>query len=1286
MKRGVAWIFLIILLVTLVAPLASASIFSWLGDLLGITGKATTNETAVTTITEQIKCVFVDSNEIQKCYTDDGKFSCEGIGSCIAEVSGTQGASLRWKSSCGGEYLTTIDGVNDEIAFKCPVLITTPAVVCGNGACEASETCSLCSQDCGTCIKEQIKCNFINSNSEQKCYTSDGKFSCSGIESCLATVEETIGKQLEWKSSCGGLVYTKVDGVNEDATFQCGTVTVIMPPCGNGICESGETYYSCNADCASSYMKEQVKCVFWNSNSYQQCYTDDGKFGCSGIGSCIADVIGNQGEQKTWKSSCGGYAYTKIDGNNEYAEFKCEAIQPTTTTPVPVEVVKEQVKCIFGNSNSAQECYSEGYKCSGIGTCIADVSGEKGKQLTWKSSCGGYAYTVMDGANDYAEFKCGEPVAVQQPIAPTSKIEKKALLYIVIQDGCRPCDDIKKFIDELKQKYADVNVNYLPLPATSTPTQAYVNLVVVAYIKRGVPTTFLDNRVWNGFNDDIAAEIESKVKACLEQGCRVDPNPPIPDELKMYLSSFMTVAPKITTAQAPIREGYVKEQVRCIFHNSDVLYNPHTARPEKCLTDDGNFGCVWDGNVMVEEDGKRKAYCVATVDGAIGTKLTWKSSCGGYAYSVINGGEEDVDFSCIPATNVTVEQIGGKGFAYAYWQCYDGLEFKQATGNCKTSEVWQKEAQEFCKYNCKKIEMAHPHQKCPLGLSRDMPVGKVIVNEKEYTFELISNPSNTSAILKIINPDGATIQRKFEMEAREKVFDTLTIILGSSYPGRTDVLVEGGDNYVDCMKCGVNSFAVSGECYLEAGKEGVVFIPTIEEAKGIEAKEVKEVKIEEALICKDSCPFNNKCYPFGYRKADRYCSDNNVFVTQLKSQEACDNSFECKSNVCIAGECVSENLIHKIMNWFKKLFGLLGREEETEESIDCGASSECMENAFKVCKPAKISQSGSVSEIVGLKDEKCVLKVTAGEESMTCKIENYALGTKNLGNIEQYCKGDLVKKLAAEKKIQSLSTEKVIHKEVEVPAQIEALDAMSACEKIKNPDFKYECTAMLKKDPSDCAMVNEPARPYCYADVALATGDSGICGKIKDSSHKEACKALVEKAPAKCSGWIYADYCYRDVAALIGDTSVCDYIKYEGGKVDCKAVILRDATICQNSDNEDCYQKLALLTGDEKVCDELKKRGDVKEGESVEEGGIRKIYNLDLEVSKCIKMAKREVIGCLFKSGSGTDCDLIPAFAKNPSLCENLKSDYEGFAERDLCYFYAVMGAADLLPPQLIVL
>ena len=114
-----------------------------------------------------------------------------------------------------------------------------------------------------------------------------------------------------------------------------------------------------------SSVSEQVKCVFKGSQTEQKCYAavDNNGLTCSGKESCVIDVSRAKGEKITWKSSCGGYAYTTMDGTGEYdgrgeyAEFNCAVATTTTTTPTPqpieskVEVIdmKYKAKDMFDN-------------------------------------------------------------------------------------------------------------------------------------------------------------------------------------------------------------------------------------------------------------------------------------------------------------------------------------------------------------------------------------------------------------------------------------------------------------------------------------------------------------------------------------------------------------------------------------------------------------------------------------------------------------------------------------------------------------------------------------------------------------------------------------------------------------------------------------------------------------------------------------------------------------------------------------------------------------------------
>jgi len=139
-------------------------------------------------------------------------------------------------------------------------------------------------------------------------------------------------------------------------------------------------------------LNEQVKCIFLNSLINKTCSSEKGI--CKGTKSCIANVTGYKGEKIDWVSKCGNIT-TIIDGKDDKIEFNC------------VLEVREQIKCIFKNSNSQQYCYSEKINCKGNKTCVINLIGKKGEKMNWKSTCDGSFTTVIEGMNDKIEFRCG---------------------------------------------------------------------------------------------------------------------------------------------------------------------------------------------------------------------------------------------------------------------------------------------------------------------------------------------------------------------------------------------------------------------------------------------------------------------------------------------------------------------------------------------------------------------------------------------------------------------------------------------------------------------------------------------------------------------------------------------------------------------------------------------------------------------------------------------------------------------------------------------------------------
>ncbi|PIY60329.1 hypothetical protein COY95_02335 [Candidatus Woesearchaeota archaeon CG_4_10_14_0_8_um_filter_47_5] len=109
----------------------------------------------------------------------------------------------------------------------------------------------------------------------------------------------------------------------------CGGIEGVI--CCSGLsCKLERNYPGAEGVCVQDEgMSEKVTCVFDNAAQEETC--SSGKGNCTGVDSCVVEVTGIEGEEVVWKSSCGGYAYTVIDGTPEYAKFSCGNDEPCRT-------------------------------------------------------------------------------------------------------------------------------------------------------------------------------------------------------------------------------------------------------------------------------------------------------------------------------------------------------------------------------------------------------------------------------------------------------------------------------------------------------------------------------------------------------------------------------------------------------------------------------------------------------------------------------------------------------------------------------------------------------------------------------------------------------------------------------------------------------------------------------------------------------------------------------------------------------------------------------------------
>lgn len=180
-------------------------------------------------------------------------------GACVApvaSVSCTDGLKNQDESDvdCGGLKCSKcvvgrFCGVSgDCVSGLCSGGVCVQPVVCGNGQCEAGESCSSCSQDCGVCpsVCGDGSCNGNESCSScaldcGSCLAVCGNSKCESGESCSSCSQDCgVCTSRCGDGSCNG------NETCSSCSTDCGSCPIV---CGNGKCESGETCSSCAQDC-----------------------------------------------------------------------------------------------------------------------------------------------------------------------------------------------------------------------------------------------------------------------------------------------------------------------------------------------------------------------------------------------------------------------------------------------------------------------------------------------------------------------------------------------------------------------------------------------------------------------------------------------------------------------------------------------------------------------------------------------------------------------------------------------------------------------------------------------------------------------------------------------------------------------------------------------------------------------------------------------------------------------------------------------------------------------------
>ena len=103
---------------------------------------------------------------------------------------------------------------------------------------------------------------------------------------------------------------------------------------------------------------------------------------------------------------------------------------------------------------------------------------------------------------------------------PVSFAENEVNLYLFYGMGCSHCARAIEFLDDLSGKYPELNIKKYEIYFNDENREIFMKFCSeVDKSVQGVPTIFIDDKTFVGFNNDIAEQIEKQLKRCLTEGC-----------------------------------------------------------------------------------------------------------------------------------------------------------------------------------------------------------------------------------------------------------------------------------------------------------------------------------------------------------------------------------------------------------------------------------------------------------------------------------------------------------------------------------------------------------------------------------------------------------------------------------------------------------------------------------------------------------------------------------------------------------------------------------------------
>jgi cytochrome c biogenesis protein CcdA/glutaredoxin len=110
----------------------------------------------------------------------------------------------------------------------------------------------------------------------------------------------------------------------------------------------------------------------------------------------------------------------------------------------------------------------------------------------------------------------GAPAFAQEKLHVSKPVE----IVLFYGRGCPYCAAMRDYLGTLKARYPQLSVRDYEVYFNGDNARLFERVAdAYKFTIEGVPTTFLGDRVYSGYGEDLQSEIEAQIKICMAQGC-----------------------------------------------------------------------------------------------------------------------------------------------------------------------------------------------------------------------------------------------------------------------------------------------------------------------------------------------------------------------------------------------------------------------------------------------------------------------------------------------------------------------------------------------------------------------------------------------------------------------------------------------------------------------------------------------------------------------------------------------------------------------------------------------